>query len=333
MTELPNPNALIDAAGFSLFQNSLDYLIVVDREWSVVYANPSFQERFCAGGLPAAGSFLSFLDVPSTLRVRELSETILSEPYQIDVNHLTADGHTVMVHYSFFPLPHTGEGRALVAAVGRDRAGDLGTLLEVIQLNMELSRREKELQEANARLDLLAHTDQITQLYNRHYFFQVAQHFWEEARRYRLPLTVMMMDLDDFKAVNDTHGHLFGDYVLQQAAARLKTKTRKSDILARYGGEEIVVLAPNTDLPTGLVHADRLRLAVGAEPYVLGNVSAIVTISVGISGTELAEFSSFDSLLESSDQALYCAKRAGKNCVVQYLPGSASAPQTAAGSA
>jgi diguanylate cyclase len=142
-----------------------------------------------------------------------------------------------------------------------------------------------------------------------------------------------MMDLDDFKQINDTHGHLFGDYVLKQAAARLKTKTRKSDILARYGGEEIVVLASNTDLATGLLLADRLRLAVGSEPYVLGNCTAQVTISVGISGTELGDFTNFESLLESSDQALYGAKRSGKNCVVQYAPGNPGQPQATSGPA
>ena len=326
MTEGPISNALLETAGYSLFQNSPDYVVVLDPDWSVVYTNPSFQERFCPAGLEPGAKFFSYLDAPSTLRLRETEASFFSETQKLDLNHLTPDSHTAMVHYCFFPLPRAGDGRMLTAGVGRDRAGDLGTLFEVIQLNLELRRREKELQEANARLELLSNTDQITELYNRHYFFQVAQHFWEEARRYKLPLTVMMMDLDDFKAVNDTHGHLFGDHVLQQAAARLKSNTRKSDIVARYGGEEIVVLASNTDLPTGLVLAERLRIAVASEPYVMGNCSATVTISVGISGTELAEFSSFDELLESSDQALYSAKRAGKNCVYQYTPGGASRP-------
>jgi diguanylate cyclase (GGDEF)-like protein len=327
MTGMPNPNAVLDAAGVSVFQNSPDYVVVIDSDWSVVYANPSFQERFCPSGLASDAKFLAYLDTPSVLRAREIGANLFSESYRIDLNHLTPDSHTAMVHYSFFPLPRAGDGRVLAAGVGRDRAGDLGTLLEVIQLNLELGRREKELQEANARLDLLAHTDQLTQLYNRHYFFQVAQLQWEQARRYKLPLTVIMIDLDDFKAVNDTYGHLFGDYVLQQSAARLKNNTRKSDIAARYGGEEIVVLASNTDLATGLVLADRLRLAVNSEPYVLGSVTASVTISVGISGTELKEFASFDALLETSDQALYKAKHTGKNCVVQYKPGDASSSE------
>jgi len=320
MTENPKPDAVLEATGFSVFQNSPDYVVVLDPDWLVLYANPSFQERFCPEGLAPDRDFFAYLDIPSAMRVRELQSNFFSEVHKIDLNHSTPEAQTATVHYCFFPLPREG-GKPVVAGVGRDRAGDLGTLLEVIQLNLELGRREKELKEANARLELLAITDQITELYNRHFFFQVAQHFWEEARRYKLPLTLMMMDLDDFKSVNDNHGHLFGDHVLQQASARLKSTTRKSDILARYGGEEIILLAPNTDIPTGMVLAERLRLAVDSEPFVMGNTSATVSISVGVSGTELEDFSSFEDLLASSDQALYGAKRAGKNCVYQYSRG------------
>jgi diguanylate cyclase (GGDEF)-like protein len=318
MTDGTNSGAVLDTTGFALFQNSPDYVVVLDPEWSVLYVNPSFQARFCPAGFQPGTKFHDYLDTPSTIRIREMQPQFFLESRRIDLNHVTPESQTATVHYCFFPLPGEGDGKTLLAGVGRDRAGDLATLLEVIQLNLELGRREQELKEANARLEVLAMTDQITELYNRHYFFQVAQHFWEESRRYKLPLTLMMMDFDDFKSVNDHHGHLFGDHVLQQASGRLKNNTRKSDILARYGGEEVILLAPNTDILTGQVLADRLRQAVGAEPYVMGNCSASVTLSVGISGTELAEFSSFDELLQSSDQALYGAKNAGKNCVYQY---------------
>ena len=321
MADGTNSDAVLETAGFSVLQNSPDYFVVLEPDWSVIYANPSFQERFCPAGMVPGAKFLDFLDTPSNRRVREMAEQFFSESRRIDLNHITPESSTATVHYCFFPLRAEGSGRPLVAGVGRDRAGDLATLLEVIQLNLELGHREKELQDANARLEVLSNTDQITQIYNRHYFFQVAQHFWEEARRYKLPLTVMMMDLDDFKSINDHSGHLFGDHVLQQVAARLKSNTRKVDILARYGGEEIVLLAPNTDIPTGLVHAERLRLAVGSEPYVMGNCTATVTISVGISGTELGEFATFEDLLDSSDQALYGAKSAGKNRVCQFTKG------------
>jgi diguanylate cyclase (GGDEF)-like protein len=326
MLEGIHRDALLEGSGVTAFQNSPDYVVVLGPDWSVLYANPSFRERFCPAGPTPGKRFLDYLDTPSGRRLHEMEDVFFRESRRIDLNHVTPENSTATVHYCFYPLG-TGNGTRPVVGVGRDRAGDLATLLEVIQLNMELGRREQELKEANARLEVLAITDQITELYNRHYFFQVAQLQWEQARRYRLPLTVMMMDLDDFKAVNDSYGHLFGDHVLRQTAARLKTITRKSDILARFGGEEIVLLAPNTDIATGLVLAERLRLAVECEPFTMGSCTAAVTISVGISGTEIKEFSDFEALLDSSDQALYLAKHSGKNCVCQFRPEQASPPQ------
>ncbi len=320
---LPSNPTLEEVADFALFQSCRDYVLVLGTALDILYANPSFQERFTPPAPGQENQFLSYLDTPSAERVREAQPELLQVGRQMDLNHLTPESRSVTVYYRFFPLAAGANGRPRFAGIGRERAEDLGTLLEVIQLNLELEHKRKELSEANARLELLAMTDQTTELYNRHYFFQVAQHFWEESRRYKLPLTVMMMDLDDFKVVNDSHGHLFGDFVLAQAAARLKSKTRKSDILARYGGEELVLLASNTDIATGLVLAERLRMGVASAPFVMGTCSATVTISVGISGTELSDFASFDALLDSSDQALYSAKHVGKNCVFQYHKGLA----------
>jgi diguanylate cyclase (GGDEF)-like protein/PAS domain S-box-containing protein len=307
-------------------QSSPDCAIVFDRRWSVVYANPAFRERFCGTKEAEGTSFLSYLDPPSEQQVRELQPQLFQGNRQIELKLVTMDGKVISLHFSFFPLPTSGSDQVLMAGVGRDRTADMALLNEVIQLNIELEQKQKELSEANARLEQLAITDQITQLYNRHYFFQVAQHFWEEARRYKLSMVAIMMDIDNFKAVNDTYGHLFGDYVLQDASSRLKGNTRKSDILARYGGEELILIAPNTDMLTGLVLAERLRFAMASAPFVMGSCSASVTISLGVSGTELGDFSTFESLLESSDNALYSAKHAGKNCVCAFADLKTSNP-------
>ena len=307
----------LEHRGQLILEGCPDYAVLLDHDWSVVYANPTFQQKFCPHGAMDGANFLSYLDAASAARLRDLQPQLLQGSRQIELKHVTPDARTVSVQYSFFPV--TGAGlEILMAGIGRDRAGDLSALLETINLNLELEKKQKELSEANARLEQLAITDQITELYNRHYFFQVSQHFWEEAKRYKLPLVVILMDIDNFKSVNDHYGHLFGDYVLKQASQRLKTNTRKSDILARFGGEELIVLASNTDIQTGQVLAERLRLSMCSEPFLMGNCSATVTISAGISGTELGDFSTFDALLDSSDQALYGAKRAGKNCVSTY---------------
>jgi diguanylate cyclase (GGDEF)-like protein len=309
--------------GISFFENCPEYVLVLDQEWSILYANPSFDRRFLTKGSAVGTRLLDYLDDNSVLRARDMQDQIFSTPMQTELHHSIPRNRTASIHYVFFSLPSMVNGRTIVGAIARDRAGDLATLLETINLNLELERKQKELSDANARLEQLSITDQITQLFSRDHFFQLAQHSWEESRRYEFPLTVMMMDLDDFKKVNDTYGHIFGDYVLKQASARLKGRTRKADLLARYGGEEIVLLASNTDQKTGFLLAERLRGAVDSDPFTMGNCTATVTISIGVSGTELRNFSSFEDLLESSDQALYAAKRAGKNCVYQYQHGLA----------
>lgn len=309
--------AIVENRGLLILEGCPDSAVLLDQNWSVIYANPIFQQKFSPRGPADGAHFLSYLDAASAARLKDLQPQLLQVKRQIELRHVTPDGRAVSIQYSFFPVTGVG-AEILVAGIGRDRSGDLATLFETIHLNLELEKKQRELSEANARLEQLAITDQITELYNRHYFFQVSQHFWEEARRYRLPLVVILMDIDNFKSVNDHYGHLFGDHVLKHASHRLKGNTRKSDILARYGGEELILLASNTDIPTGQVLAERLRLSVCSEPFVMGNCSAVVTISVGISGTELGEFPTFDALLDSSDQALYGAKRAGKNCAYTY---------------
>jgi len=313
----------LESRGLLLLEGYPEFAVLLNPSGSVVYANPAFQDRFSPDRPVEGTDFLRYLDAASATRFQDIQAQLLQESRQIELNHVTPDSRTVFLHYCFFPTPGLGQ-EVLLAGIGRDRSGDLATLLETIQLNLELEKKQKELSEANARLEQLAITDQITELYNRHYFFQVSQHFWEEAKRYRLPLVVILMDIDNFKSVNDQHGHLFGDYVLKDASRRMRKNTRKSDILARFGGEELIVLASNTDILTGQVLAERLRISFGSEPFVMGSSSAIVTISAGISGTELADFPTFDALLDSSDQALYGAKRAGKNCVYTYAgpPGS-----------
>jgi diguanylate cyclase (GGDEF)-like protein len=331
----PNQTAQKNRA-HSFLQSCPDSALIFDSDWSILYANPTFSERFSSQRSPEGASFLSYLDPPSRQQMTELQPLLSQGSRQVELKLLFgSDAKGVAVQYYFFPFSLPGKKNLVVAGIGRDRTADLALLNEVIQLNIELEKKQKELSEANARLEFFAETDQITQLYNRHYFFQVAQHFWEEARRYKLPLVAMMMDIDNFKQINDSHGHLFGDYVLQQLAIRLKTNTRKSDILARYGGEELVLLASNTDMVTGLVLAERLRSAVAAAPFVMGSCSSIATISIGVSGTEMAEFATFEALLDSSDHALYGAKRAGKNCIYAYAdikPPGTSASATRAGS-
>ena len=134
------------------------------------------------------------------------------------------------------------------------------------------------------------------------------------ADRYSDNVSLLLVDVDDLKIINDTYGHQFGDEVLTQTAQRLRATCRTGDILARYGGEEFIVCLPVTSSKTAKRCAERLRLAVGAEEVPVRETRIPVTISIGIaSGTEHEEL---DELIARADKALLLAKSSGRNCVV-----------------
>ncbi len=166
-----------------------------------------------------------------------------------------------------------------------------------------------------AELRRMAVTDQLTGLFNRHYFFIEGGKAIERARRYGRPLAVLMMDLDHFKAVNDTHGHEAGDATLRVFADRCHEVLREADTMARFGGEEFVVLLPETNLAGAAVLAERLRAAVAAEPVRYEKVDVPITVSVGATAVA-TEAERLDDAVARADRALMRAKRAGRNQVV-----------------
>jgi diguanylate cyclase (GGDEF)-like protein/PAS domain S-box-containing protein len=168
----------------------------------------------------------------------------------------------------------------------------------------------------NARLfeqvQRLAVTDPLTNLHNRRYFFEVAHREMERARRYQSPLSLIMIDIDRFKEVNDTHGHLIGDMVLKQIADRMNAQLREIDVLCRYGGEEFVILLPDTALDAAYQVAERLRHAIVQMPIQAEGFQVEVTTSLGVAHMD-ADCLHIDDLIRYADQALYQAKAAGRN--------------------
>lgn len=171
----------------------------------------------------------------------------------------------------------------------------------------------------NARLygevSRLAATDALTGVLNRHRFFELAESEWETSRRLGRPLAAMMLDIDDFKRVNDTYGHAMGDAVLVGVAERCQTALREGDILGRYGGEEFAVVLPATDLEAARSVAERLRVVIGGEPLRFSSGAIAVTVSVGVVADREPD-TGLASLLNRADEALYAAKGSGRNCVV-----------------
>ena len=167
------------------------------------------------------------------------------------------------------------------------------------------------LEQQQASLKKLAMTDQLTSLYNRHYLFDVAPKKISEARRHEQAFCVVVIDLDHFKVVNDTHGHATGDIVLKEAGNLLRESVRNEDMVARFGGEEFVALLNHCDLQGGAVKAEALRSALEA----LQPAGLRITGSFGVAQYNPEEHTEFSQLFDDADKAVYVAKESGRNCV------------------
>jgi len=171
--------------------------------------------------------------------------------------------------------------------------------------------------------------DPLTQVYNRRALNDIVSNEHSRSMRSEHPLSVIMVDIDQFKKLNDQHGHLAGDIVLKDFANVLCRNTRGHDTVARFGGEEFIVLLPDTDLEQVKLVAEKLRTEIANhESYLVDDQIISVTASFGITSSQ-AEDEPWQSILERADQALYAAKREGRNCVVTKRPSVISHPQDA----
>jgi diguanylate cyclase (GGDEF)-like protein len=167
---------------------------------------------------------------------------------------------------------------------------------------------------AENRLEQMATTDMLTGLHNRRHLVRIAHHELARHRRSGRPVALIMMDIDDFKSVNDEYGHECGDFVLRAAAARLRESMREQDQLARWGGEEFVILLPETDRDGAREVAEKLRAAVAAAPVEFTGRKIDVRLTAGVCLIDPHE--AFDSALSRADRAMLEGKHAGKNRVV-----------------
>jgi diguanylate cyclase (GGDEF)-like protein len=174
----------------------------------------------------------------------------------------------------------------------------------------------RRLHDREAHLEMLSKTDPLTGITNRREFFEALEREIGRAERRRAPLAVAILDLDHFKAINDGHGHLAGDAVLVAAAGRLAGELRREDVLARWGGEEFVLLLPDTDADGARVVAERCRARLHAEPVDFEGTAIEVTASFGVAARLAgAAAASGEALVRAADEALYRAKREGRNRV------------------
>lgn len=160
----------------------------------------------------------------------------------------------------------------------------------------------------------LALTDPLTGLQNRRSLFELGRVEFARAHRMNRAFCCMMLDLDHFKQINDTYGHPVGDQVLREFADRCKRSVREVDLVGRYGGEELVILLPETDRPTSMQVAERLRVSIAATPIRVYDKEIALTVSIGVA-TKDENTQQLETLIARADQAMYIAKHKGRNCV------------------
>ncbi len=201
-------------------------------------------------------------------------------------------------------------------------AGDVTTMRDELirtnaMLEQKVAERTEQLQESVSKMKTMAETDHLTGLANRRRFGELLGRYFAEAMRYGFDLTCCMCDLDHYKELNDTLGHQCGDEILVISADVIREALRSSDIAARYGGDEFVLLLPHTSVDRGMSVAQRIR----REMITAGNVSGHVrpvTMSIGIASISANNADSADALVAMADRALYEAKARGKDQIVQF---------------
>jgi diguanylate cyclase (GGDEF)-like protein len=245
---------------------------------------------------------------------------------------------------SFVKLMYHGRG-ATAYAVSQERLGDyVARQLDLIRtgderpLNIRLRLGEvlqfrckalpnggriltysnvSELARQADALEQLASTDAMTGLNNRRHFLVLAESEWARFQRYGRPLALLMIDIDLFKSINDSHGHAVGDLVIKSVANVLQTQKRSSDIAGRLGGEEFALILPEATADSAVAAGERLRRLVADEVITVGDRRIAVTISVGAS---ICGMGGIEELLTQADLALYAAKRSGRNRVCRFAP-------------
>ena len=209
-------------------------------------------------------------------------------------------------------LRNAGQRRDAALSLAGQRSTELAASLESVE------QTNRELEQARADAERLSREDPVTGFFNRRHFGEVLVAELGDFRGGLGP-AVLLLDLDHFKQVNDEHGHLMGDAVLQTVADRIASVLREDDCLARWGGEEFAVLAPDISLDGVVVLAERARAALAQQPIQVGEISIALTLSVG-AALAADGLATPDSLVDAADRALYHAKWAGRNCVRIWDP-------------
>ncbi len=226
----------------------------------------------------------------------------------------------VILFISLLLFKSTGITKALVS-----RGAETDRFLDIIMMtftttfiisSIEISRKKtiQKLENVQEELRVLATTDPLTGLLNRRFFIELAEAEIKRSVRYKTSLSVLMIDIDHFKAVNDNYGHKAGDLALMKISSLLKSSLRDIDLVGRYGGEEFIILLPESDKRNSLIIAERIRKKIENTEIDINNSEKLhQTVSIGVAESNPEQQYTLDTLTLQADKALYCSKNTGRN--------------------
>lgn len=289
-----------------------------DAKGICLWINPAFSQITGYSPEEVVGRSLSLLKsgVHDDAFYRQLWQTILAgEVWRGEVVNRHRSGRLYVEEMTIAPVPDAAGLPKHFVAVKQDVTERRRMETEVREANEALRAKIAEIETLQAQLQEQATRDPLTGLYNRRFFSETLLRETARARREEQPYSLVILDADHFKAVNDTHGHEVGDGVLVALAGLLRAQTREGDLVCRIGGEEFVALLPGAAAGDALARAEAWRAALAGRPLLPERPDLAVTISGGVASFP-ADGADGDEVLRAADQALYEAKAAGRNRVV-----------------
>jgi diguanylate cyclase (GGDEF)-like protein len=270
----------------------------------------------------------------NVVRIRNPDRPDENPPYLVQSHELPQAKWTISIYSDMREVDATAMRYAVAAAGGaaffvllamyirqvRRRAIEKEAARKAAQAAREqLEEKHRELEALSENLKTMSISDPLTGCYNRRYFQEISPKIISAAQRHRRSISILMLDVDFFKKINDSHGHLAGDAVLKGIVQACRTALREPDFLVRFGGEEFVAILPDTATGEALLVAERLREAIERLQVRVGELELRATVSIGLSEFVASE-ASLEKAFARADIALYEAKRSGRNRVVGYSP-------------
>ncbi len=296
-------------AGYLLTSGRLA-VIFLDDQGNILDCNSFFLENINLSEKPVGMSIKAFLSdgilMDKDMAQGECRSVRLTFSLKHTAEH-SLSGHIIRVNDHYIIFAHTFHLTDHELVVTMSKLTD-----ELTDLSRELNKKNRELEAANVTITQLMNRDPLTGLANRRKLKEMMEVEMSKARRHGRPLSAVMTDIDHFKSINDTYGHDIGDKVLIQVANALRSTCRKEDIAARFGGEEFVVILPDSPAPSAVECAERIRKAIQETVY--PGIDRPVTASFG--ATLFLATDTEDSFIKRTDTALYEAKTSGRNRVV-----------------